>query len=228
MKKIYFLTLLIFLSSCSSNKNKMIVTGNIDGLKKGTVYLQQQQDSIIVSLDSININGNSEFILDTEIEEPDIYYLYLDKFDGDSLNDRIKFFGDIGEITINTRVNTFDSTAEISGSKNSELLGEYLTIIRKYNLQNLDLLEIFYQAQIDNNQERIDSVNQQLENLVRRKYLYSLNFSITNSEYEISPYIAVSQIPDANWELLLKLYDTLPEKIKNSKYGKILQTLTLD
>jgi hypothetical protein len=228
MKKIYFLTLLIFLSSCSSNKNKMIVTGNIDGLKKGTVYLQQQQDSIIVSLDSININGNSEFILDTEIEEPDIYYLYLDKDDGDSLNDIITFFGNNGEININTRLQTFDSSYEISGSKNSELLGEYLAIIRKYNLQNLDLLEIFYQAQIDNNQERIDSVNQQLENLVRRKYLYSLNFSITNSEYEISPYIAVSQIPDANLELLLKLYDTLPEKIKNSKYGKILQTLTLD
>ena len=206
----------------------MIVTGNIDGLKKGTVYLQQQQDSIIVSLDSININGNSEFILDTEIEEPDIYYLYLDKDDGDSLNDIITFFGNTGKININTRLQTFDSSYEISGSKNSELLVEYLSIIRKYNLQNLDLLEIFYQAQIDNNQERIDSVNQQLENLVRRKYLYSLNFSITNSEYEISPYIAVSQIPDANWELLLKLYDTLPEKIKNSKYGKILQTLTLD
>ena len=228
MKKIYFLIPLIILSSCSSHRNKMIVTGNIDGLKKGTVYLQQQQDSIIVSLDSININGNSEFILDTEIEEPDIYYLYLDKYDGDSLNDIITFFGNTGEININTRLQTFDSSYEISGSKNSELLGEYLAIIRKYNLQNLDLLEIFYQAQIDNNQERIDSVNQQLENLVRRKYLYSLNFSITNSEYEISPYIAVSQIPDANWELLLKLYDTLPEKIKNSKYGKILQTLTLD
>ena len=228
MKKIHFLTLLIILSSCSSNRNKMIVTGNIDGLKKGKVYLQQQQDSIIVSLDSININGNSEFILDTEIEEPDIYYLYLDKYDGDSLNDIITFFGNTGEININTRLQTFDSSYEISGSKNSELLGEYLAIIRKYNLQNLDLLEIFYQAQIDNNQGRIDSVNQQLENLVRRKYLYSLNFSITNSEYEISPYIAVSQIPDANWELLLKLYDTLPEKIKNSKYGKILQTLTLD
>ena len=228
MKKIYFLTLLIFLSSCSSNKNKMIVTGNIDGLKKGTVYLQQQQDSIIVNLDSININGNSEFILNTEIEEPDIYYLYLDKYDGDSLNDIITFFGNTGEININTRLQTFDSSYEISGSKNSKLLGEYLTIIRKYNLQNLDLLEIFYQAQIDNNQERIDSVNQQLENLIKRKYLYSLNFSITNSIYEISPYIAVSQIPDANWELLLKLYDTLPENIKNSKYGKILQTLTLD
>ena len=97
----------------------MIVTGNIDGLKKGTVYLQQQQDSIIVSLDSININGNSEFILDTQIEEPDIYYLYLDKYDGDSLNDIITFFGNTGKININTRLQTFDSSYEISGSKNS-------------------------------------------------------------------------------------------------------------
>jgi len=228
MKKKYLIAVLIILSGCSSNSNKMIVTGNIDGLKKGTVYLQKQQDSIIVSLDSINIDGSSEFILKTRLEEPDIFYLYLDKYDGDSLNDIITFFGNAGKININTRLQTFDSSYEISGSKNSKLLGEYLSIMRKYNLQNLDLLEIFYQAQIDNNQERIDSVNQQLENLVRRKYLYSLNFSITNSKYEISPYIAVSQIPDANWELLLKLYDTLPEKIKNSKYGKILETLTLD
>jgi len=228
MKKKYFIVLLIILSGCNSNSNEMIVTGNIDGLKKGTVYLQQQKDSTIVSLDSININGNSEFILNTEVEEPDIYYLYLDKYDGDSLNDIITFFGNTGEININTRLQTFDSGYKISGSINSELLAEYLSIIRKFNLQNLDLLEIFYQAQIDNNQQRIDSVNQQLENLVRRKYLYSLNFSITNSKYEISPYIAVSQIPDANRELLLKLYDTLPEKIKNSKYGSILETLTLD
>ena len=123
---------------------------------------------------------------------------------------------------------TFDSGFEISGSKNSELLLEYFSIIRKYNLQNLDLLEIFYKSQIENNQNRIDSVNGQLENLIKRKYLYSLNFAITNSSNEISPYIAVSQIPDANRDLLKKLYDTLPEKIKSSKYGKVLNNLTED
>ena len=117
---------------------------------------------------------------------------------------------------------------EISGSKNSELLLEYFSIIRKYNLQNLDLLEIFYKAQIENNQNRIDSVNGQIENLIKRKYLYSLNFAITNSSNEVSPYIAVSQIPDANRTLLIKLYDTLPEDIKKSKYGKILNNLTTD
>ena len=206
----------------------MIVSGNIDGLKKGTLYLQKQQDSIIVSIDSILLEGNSNFKLETEINEPDIYYLYLDKNDGDSLNDIITFFGNNGEINIKTSLKNFDSSYEISGSKNTELLQEYFSIIRKFNLQNLDLLEIFYKAQIENNQAKIDSVNTQIENLIKRKYLYTLNFATNNSEFEISPYLAVSQIADANQEFLLKLYDTLPEKIKNSKYGKVLQTLTLD
>ena len=206
----------------------MIVSGNIDGLKKGTIYLQKQQDSIIVSIDSILLEGNSNFKLETEINEPDIYYLYLDKNDGDSLNDIITFFGNNGEINIQTSLKNFDSSYEISGSKNTELLQEYFSIIRKFNLQNLDLLEIFYKAQIEKNQAKIDSVNTQIENLIKRKYLYTLNFATNNSEFEISPYLAVSQIADANQEFLLKLYDTLPEKIENSKYGKILKTLILD
>ena len=229
MKKEFLIfNLLILTFSCSTNETKMIVSGNIDGLKKGTLYLQKQQDSIIVSIDSIFVEGNSNFKLETEINEPDIYYLYLDKNDGDSLNDIITFFGNNGEINIKTSLKNFDSSYEISGSKNTELLQEYFSIIRKFNLQNLDLLEIFYKAQIENNQAKIDSVNTQIENLIKRKYLYTLNFATNNSEFEISPYIAVSQIADANKEFLLKLYDTLPEKIKKSKYGKILQTLTLD
>ena len=228
MKKIYFLTLLIFLSSCRSNKDNMIVSGNVDGLMKGTLYLQAQRDSLLVNLDSINLRGDGNFKLNTEIIEPDIYYLYLDKQDGDSLNDIITFFGNKGDIQINTRLSTFDSSFEISGSENSDLLNEYNSIIRKYNMQNLDLLEIFYNAQIENNQTRIDSVNSELENLIRKKYLYTLNFSITNSANEISAYIAVSLIPDANVDLLRKVYDTLPESIKDSKYGKILKEITID
>ena len=96
----------------------MIVSGNIDGLKKGTIYLQEEQDSIIVTIDSITVEGNSNFKLETEINEPDIYYLYLDKNDGDSLNDIITFFGNNGKINIETSLKNFDSSYEISGSKN--------------------------------------------------------------------------------------------------------------
>ena len=228
MKKTLLILISILVIGCNSNKDNMTVSGNVDGLMKGTLYLQAQRDSLLVNLDSINLRGDGNFKLSTDIIEPDIYYLYLDKQDGDSLNDIITFFGNKGEIQINTRLSTFDSSFEISGSDNSNLLSEYNSIIRKYNLQNLDLLEIYYNAQIENNQKRTDSVNLELENLIRKKYLYTLNFSITNSENEISPYIAVSQIPDANIELLLKLYDTLPIGIKDSKYGKILKEITID
>ena len=228
MKKTLLILSSILVIGCSSNKDSMIVSGNVDGLMKGTLYLQAQRDSLLVNLDSINLRGDGNFKLSTDVIEPDIYYLYLDKQDGDSLNDIITFFGNKGNIQINTRLSTFDSSFEISGSDNSNLLNEYNSIIRKYNLQNLDLLEIFYNAQIENNQKRIDSVNSELEDLIRKKYLYTLNFSITNSENEISPYIAVSQIPDANIELLRKLYDTLPIGIKDSKYGKILEEITID
>ena len=147
----------------------MTVSGNVDGLMKGTLYLQAQKDSLLVNLDSINLRGDGNYKLSTDIIEPDIYYLYLDKQDGDSLNDIITFFGNKGDIQINTRLSTFDSSFEISGSENSDLLNEYNSIIRKYNMQNLDLLEIFYNAQIENNQTRIDSVNSELENLIRKK-----------------------------------------------------------
>jgi len=228
MKKQLLILSSILVIGCSSNKGSMTVSGNVDGLMKGTLYLQAQRDSLLVNLDSINLRGDGNYKLSTDIIEPDIYYLYLDKQDGDSLNDIITFFGNKGDIQINTRLSTFDSSFEISGSENSDLLNEYNSIIRKYNMQNLDLLEIFYNAQIENNQTRIDSVNSELENLIRKKYLYTLNFSITNSANEISAYIAVSQIPDANVDLLRKVYDTLPELIKDSKYGKILKEITID
>ena len=228
MKKALIIMSTVLIMGCNSSKDNMSVFGNVDGLMKGTLFLQAQKDSIVVNLDSIYLKGDGNFKLSTYINEPDIFYLYLDKQDGDSLNDIITFFGNKGDIQINTRLSTFDSSFEISGSENSDLLNEYNSIIRKYNMQNLDLLEIFYNAQIENNQTRIDSVNSELENLIRKKYLYTLNFSITNSANEISPYIAVSQIPDANVELLRKVYDTLPEKIKDSKYGKILKEITID
>lgn len=228
MKKIIILIITTLIISCNSNQKNMNISGNIDGLKKGVLYLQTEKDSLVVNLDSVYLRGGGNYKLSTNIEEPDIYYLYLDKEDGDSLNDIIAFFGNKGEIEINTRLTTFDSSYEISGSRNSDLFQEYNSIMRQYNSKNLDLLEIFYNSQIENNQKKIDSVNLELEKLIRKKYLYTLNFSITNANNEISPYITVSQIPDANIDLLKMIYDTLPYNIKDSKYGKILKEITID
>jgi hypothetical protein len=203
----------------------MSVSGKIDGLRKGKLYLQQFIDSVFISIDSTEVNNEFEFSLSTSINEPDIYYLYLDKFDGDSLNDRIKFFGNSGEIVINSRLKTFDTNAEILGSDNQTLMEEYISIIRKFNFENLDLLEIYYDSQIKGDNKRFDSVNDAINNLIKRKYLYSLNFATTNADYEISPFIVTTEIPDANKELLKQVYDKFNDSIKVSKYGKLLMEI---
>ena len=228
INKILLLLLSITITySCnnSESNNYMSVSGKIDGLRKGKLYLQQFVDSVFVSIDSTVVNNEFEFNLGTEIIEPDIYYLYLDKVDGDSVNDRIKFFGDSGEITVNSRLITFNSNAEISGSKNQTLMEEYQLIIRKFNLENLDLLEIYYDSQINGNNKRFDSVNDAINNLIKRKYLYSLNFATTNADYEISPFILTTEVPDANKELLKQVYDKFNDSIKVSKYGKLLMEI---
>ena len=110
----------------------MHVSGRVDGLRKGTLFLQKVLDSTLINIDSIVINGNPEFNFKTKIESPEIYYLYLNKDDGDTLNDRVMFFAEKGEITINTLLKTFESSAKVSGSWLSKQA--WLLVENKLNL----------------------------------------------------------------------------------------------
>ena len=97
----------LLLSSCNPSTkeepaNLMIVKGKVEGLRKGTLFLQKIQDTILVNVDSTLVKGTPQFEFRTPIETAEVFYLYLDKEDGDSLNDRILFFGEKGTIEINT------------------------------------------------------------------------------------------------------------------------------
>jgi hypothetical protein len=215
----------LLLTNCQPTKkvqgdNLMIVKGSVEGLRKGKLYLQKMQDTLLVSVDSTTVNGTPDFQFQTPIETDEVFYLYLDKEDGDSLNDRILFFGEKGEIQINTLLKTFESSAEITGSKNQELLQEYISFNRKFNDQNLDLMEDFYKAQIAQNKERTDSLQQKMDNLLKRRYLYTINFAANNTDKNIAPYLALTQVYDANLSLLDSIAIKMTPEVKASKYGK--------
>ena len=122
-----FLFLLLALMQCSptpkAGQGEMLVSGKIEGLRKGTLYLQKFVDTLLTSIDSVSIDGMPQFAFTTPIESPELYYLSLTKDDGDSLKDRIPFFGEPGSITINTRLKTFETSAQIKGSENQNLPG---------------------------------------------------------------------------------------------------------
>jgi hypothetical protein len=201
----------------------MHISGKVDGLRKGTLFLQKVVDSTLVDIDSIVVNGNPEFNFKTKVESPEIYYLYLNKDDGDTLNDRVMFFAEKGEITINTLLKTFESSAKVSGSENQELLQEYRKIARQFNAKNLDYIKAYINnAKSTNDSRSSDSIQKEMDNLLKRRYLYALNFASTHGDNVIAPYIALTEVSDANIKYLDTVASKLTEEVKSSKYGKLL------
>ena len=220
----FIILLFLFFINCqqskiNENKNLMIVRGKIEGLRKGKLFLQKIEDTLLINVDSIQISGTPKFEFKTDIETAEIFYLYLDKEDGNSLNDRILFFGEEGLIEINTLLKTFESSAEITGSKNQELLQEYISFNRKFNDQNLSLMQKFYQAQIDQNNKLADSLQYKIDNLLNRRYLYTINFAANNTDQNIAPYLALTRVFDANLSLLDSIAVKMTPEVKESKYG---------
>lgn len=224
MKKIcLLLVLFIGVVSCSKKESNLLVTGNVDGLKKGTLYLQKIDDTVLVNVDSAVVSGNSEFKFEDFIESPQIMYLTLDKTDSDEYEDRIEFFAEEGEVAINTTLKNFQGDANVIGSTNQTKLLEYREMMKRFNDQNLELIQQNFEAQRDENEELLIETNRKYDNLLKRKYLYTVNYAINNKDLEIAPYLALSEVFDANIKYLDTIYTSMTPEVQKSKYGKDLK-----
>lgn len=214
---------MVLLTNCSSpKKGNVTITGNIKGLKKGMIYLQRIQDTILVTIDSVQIEGDSEFVLVSEIQEPEIHYLYLDKDDGKQYNDRIDFFAEPGEIRITTSVRDFEKDIKIKGGKNQEKLDEYKKMLKRFNERNLRIIKEDFEASKQKDEEKLIENDKAYKNLLRQKYLYTINFAIHNKKLEVAPYITMNEVYDANLKYLDTVAKSLSPKVRKSLYGKQL------
>jgi len=221
MKKIIVCFVIIsLLFSCGKNKTgNMVVNGTIDGLKKGTIYLQKMKDSVLISVDSIQINGESVFTLVDNVKSPEIYLLQLD-----NLEDKvIRFFGEKGEITISSKLSKFSFAAKISGSENQKILEEHQAMARKFNGKQLDLIKEKFNAQKENDTVLLSKIEKEEDGLIKRSYLYTINFAINHAKNEVAPYLALTELYYANIKYLDTVNNSLSKKVKASKYGKELQ-----
>lgn len=215
---------LLLLAACNkkeSNAN-LHITGNIKGLKEGTLYIQKFADSALVAIDSIKIDGNSAFESNIDLKSPEMLYLYLDRGVTNSLDNNIMFFAEPGNINIETNLDSFITSAKITGSKNHELYEEYKKINSRFTDENLTLIEKKFKALKFNNAKAVDSLNVLQDNNTKRKYLYATNFAVNNKDYEIAPYIALSEIYDINIKYLDTIQKSMTPKVANSFYGKKL------
>ncbi|MGB4742646.1 MAG: DUF4369 domain-containing protein [Flavobacteriaceae bacterium] len=214
------LFLAILIMSCTQPSKNTTVSGDIKGLQKGTLYLQHVKDEGFTTLDSLEMTSTTDFQLGCDLDEAEVLFLSLSK---ELDAERISFFADQGHTTINTTLKRFKYDAQIEGSDQQKLLESYYKNIERFKNQKLELIEAQLNAQKDGNLERSDSLQVKINKIVQRSYLYSINFALNNKDSEVAPFVAVSEIYDANVKYLDTINKVLPPKIANSKYGIILE-----
>lgn len=226
MKRVLLILVLgLVLQNCTSNENTMLVSGTINGLKKGWLYLQKAQDSTLITVDSLEIRGESTFTFKQEIEHPELFYLYLKKADNNDINDRITFFGEKGNIFINTTLARFEGDVDISGSKSHEAFSEYLKMMSDFNKRDLELGQASF---AEKDTLKIDSIERLAERNYINRYRYLLSFALSHPNSFVTPYIAITDGVEANPIYLDSIYSILPDSVAQSKYGKVLAKMVAE
>jgi len=224
MKKILLAVAVLAIISCADEKKaegNLHITGNVKGLKQGKLYIQKIADTALVAIDSIIINGDSNFKSTLQLDSPEMLYLFLDRGVTNSIDNNIMFFAEPGNMTINTTLDKFFADAKITGSENQKAFEDYRKIMSRFSNSQLALTEEKLRALQFNRAAPID-VDSENAKLLKRKYLFAINFAMNHKDKEIAPYIALSEVYDANIKYLDTINNSLAPKVAKSKYGKML------
>lgn len=222
MKKISLVLLALFLMACGKEQHDLTVKANIEGLKKGTLYLKKVEDTTLVIIDSLVVNGNTNIELHSDLDSPEVFYLYLDKNSAEK--DRITFFADKGITEINTTLKNFAFEFEIKGSEQQKTFEEYQTVVDKINNRYLYNFKEQFEARKAGDTAKLNILIKESNNSLKRKYLYTVNFALNNKNSEVAPYLALTEIYNARIDYLDTINNSLTPKVKASKYGKELNT----
>ncbi len=226
MKKFFILLIgVAAMVSCNSDKKSgnTQITGEIKGLKQGTLYIQQLKDSTLITLDSIVLKGASTFETGFDLKEPEVLFLGLNRGTSQSMDNLILFFAEPGQLTINSSLEHFSADAIVEGSKNHELYSKYLESRKTLNHKSTDLIKAIILAQKNDLLHKADSLEQVLNRNNRMQYLHAVNFVLKNNTYEVAPYITLTDVVPVSNNKLDTIYKSFTPEVAQSKYGKILK-----
>ena len=220
MKKLIIITLVtMFFISCAEEKKNLTISGDVKGLKKGMLYLQKIEDTLLVNIDSLKVEGKSSFTFSTDIDEPEVLFLYLDKNDGNDLNDQIEFFAEQGHITINTTVDHFMVEAKIEGSETHKKLEDYKKMLSGFTERNLNYIKENLEYRQKGDTLKADSIQKLSDKNLLRTYQYTINYALQNKDSYVSPYIILNRAGNITVKYLDSVKNSLIPEIASSKYG---------
>ena len=200
----------------------------VKDLKKGTLYLERVQDSILVAVDSMQITQEKPIVLEADLNHPELFYVLLERNKADDFDNRIPFFGEAGNISIQTTLDGYVTKAEVVGSPTQDIFNSYNKVISQFNNEELDLLAAYLQAQISQNNDSLALLEKQSASLAKRKILFTANFAVNNNNSVIAPYLALYSLTSGSKSLLDTIAASMSDDVRNSSYGKQLRDYLAD
>lgn len=219
--KYYFLFVMII--GCGTKTDSYNVNLEVKGLKKGKLILKKIIDTSFVKLDSFIVNSGNKINFNVESQDSEMLFIDLNLNDNSDVK-TLNFFYEKNDIDIITSLDNYGFEIKVSGSKNDSLYRDYIAINKKFNNQKLDLFQKTFENKNSNNLDSLKIIEKLVVNINKRQYLHNANFAVRNSNYELSPFIALTDLFDSK-NMLDTIYKSLNTKIKNSKYGKELKSV---
>ena len=160
MKKVlYFIILMVIVASCKSKEPRYVINGKIAGADSVTFLLQKRESGNYVKLDSaIAVNG--EFtIKGGTVDYPQIVYLMPKGRRGG-----VTFYLENSPITITGHIDSL-YTAVIKGSKTQDEVVELSGLVEPKSDKISDLIGEYRTAQSENNESRMNELENQINDL---------------------------------------------------------------
>jgi len=204
---------LIILTSCSSEKENLIIEGEISGVKNSKIYLSYADEEEI--LDSVNII-NGKFTLKTYVDSTKEMSMILG--DKNSEN-KFDFISEPAHILFNSSKDKFEFNGKI---KNSKLYIDYKNLknqINRFDEKDLEMLAEQIEISVKGNPNKYDSINQQRLKLNQRKILFIVNYAMSNKTSPLSAFISFEYRHSISDDYLKKIFENLSDEIKGSYYG---------
>ncbi|MBE85966.1 MAG: hypothetical protein CMC64_02790 [Flavobacteriaceae bacterium] len=221
--KLYYILFLLFIIGCVDESQKSTINLDVKGLKKGTLVLKKLSDSSFVKLDSFIVNSGDKINFSLLLDQPEMLFIDLKLNEGSDIK-TLNFFAEKSKMDIVTNLENFGYELVVKGSKNDSIYRNYISLNKKFNDQKLDLFKRSFEKSKSNDLDSLKIIEDLVVNINKRQFLHNANFAVRNSEFELSPYIAVTDLYESK-KILDTVYKSLSARIKNSKYAKQLKSI---
>jgi len=185
MIKNLFITLLavIMLASCTKKvKNEFVITGTLDSVFNGTVYLQKRVDAPLITIDSAQFSGG-KFNFKGTIDYPEVYYLTIP-----ATKSSVPFFIEPAEIIVNINTKVINKT-KITGSKSQADYDSYLDMLDQFNAKLKECYQMYNKAEEIGDLEKVRYYDSLINVQDEQRGQFSKNYVLENNSSFVSPYI---------------------------------------